>query len=101
MKKLGIGDSYKHMNYTLTVTRREKDIVLAEHPEYGFEVFRVKVRKEGTAMSGAIIPAGEYGPKNSDFGKDCQHFSPRFMRNAHICFDKLVERSPIINADPT
>ena len=93
MKVLKICDSYKHCGYTLTISRREGNIIMAENPEYGFEVFRVKSRKEGMAASGSIIPEGEYPPANSDFGIDCQHFPTRFKHQANDTFKKMVERS--------
>ena len=63
MKKLEIGDSYKHIGFTLTVTAREKDIVFAENPVYGFEGW-VIVGDEDVESDGLvgikIVPGGKY-----------------------------------------
>ncbi len=44
-----IGNTYihkAHKKFTLTVIKREGPIVMAYHPDYGYEVFKVRLRKE-------------------------------------------------------
>jgi hypothetical protein len=93
MKTLKIGESYKHLGFILIITRREGNIIMAENPDYGYEVFRVKVRKESIIMD-SKLQAGEYPPANSEFGEYCQFFPPRFTKNAHDCFNILLKSVP-------
>ncbi len=100
-EKLLVGDTYKHIGYLLVITKREGDICFAENPEYGYEVFRVRWYKEGILPNGDPVPAGERPPTNSQFGKDCQHYPPRFRQNALLCFRNMVDEYKYINEDRT
>ena len=92
MKTLNIGDTYNYMGYTLTVIRREGDIVIAENPDYGFEVFKVQHRKATPLPGGSLSEPGEYCPSSSQFGMyRAEHFPPKRGQKAHNVFAEYVK----------
>ena len=95
MKKLFIGDTYTHTahkKFILTVIMREGHIIMAYHPDYGYEVFKVKLRKEKQWPDGSITPAGEYPPSTGEFGKSAVHYPPKLYHAAIKVFDIYVSK---------
>lgn len=93
MRKLKIGDTYSHKShkkYILTITKREGDIIMAFNPEYGYEVFKVRLRKEKKWREGSVTPAGEYPPSSSEFGKSAVHYPPKLYHLAEKVFSDYV-----------
>jgi len=90
MKKLTVGESYRYIGYTLTVTRREGDIIMAENPEYGIEVFKIHNRKAVRLPNGNFSIAGEFPPSTSQWGRNSGHWPSRHRHLAEKYFEKLV-----------
>ncbi len=87
-----IGNTYihkAHKKFTLTVIKREGPVVMAYHPDYGYEVFKVRLRKEKQWPNGSITPAGEYPPSNGEFGKTAVHYPPKLYHLAVKVFNNL------------
>jgi len=94
MRKLEIGDSYKYIGFILTVTAREKDIVMAENEAYGIEVFKILNRKESKFPDGSISEAGEFPPGTSQRGKNSGYWRISSRSHAEKYFSELVSRVP-------
>ena len=90
MRKLEIGDSYKHIGFTLTVTKREKDIVFAENEAYGIEVFKIKNKKPREFSDGRISEGGEFPPGTSVWGHDSGYWRNCSRPYAEKYFTELV-----------
>ena len=88
---LSIGETYthnSHRKFILKILMRGGPIILAYNPEYGYEVFKVRIRKE-KKWDNSTIPAGEYPPASSEFGKMALHFPPKYLHLAVKEFMKL------------
>ncbi len=90
MKRLNVGDNYKYLGYVMTIKRRENNIVMAENPEYGYEVFKVLHREAAKLPGGSLSEEGEYPPSNSQFGINSGHWPHRHRALAEKYFEKLV-----------
>ena len=92
---LVFGNTYTHTShkkFTLTVIKREGHIIMAYHPDYGYEVFKVRLRMEKHWPNGSITPAGEYPPSTGEFGKAAVHYPPKLYHAAIKVFDIYVSK---------
>ena len=94
-RTLRVGDSYQYLGFKIEVIRRERDIIFAEHPEYGIEVFRVISRKPSKFPDGTWSRGGEGPPSTGQWGiKPSGHFRMSERARAEAYFERLVRLQP-------
>ena len=92
MKILNPGDTYRYLGFILTITIRVEDIVMAENPEYGIEVFKIQSRKSVKFPNGSFSEAGEFPPSNSQWGINSGHWPLKHRKLALKYFERLVSK---------
>lgn len=90
MKELTIGTKYRQNGKEFEVIDRADNVVIAFSPGYGYEIFKIRIKKQ-SIFNGKIMPSGEFAPSNSSFGtvNEDEYYPVKYAKLALLSFAKI------------